>query len=340
MKIRKGKLMKRKLLSLILALVMVASMLSLSLVAEAAATDVLGDANCDGKVTSDDALIVLRIAAGIEDDLSPEIKALCDTNNDGALTLYDARQILRASASLISLEKTGLFKGFSSDYSGITNQQEALEYFNTNINKIKSQKYGFTISKDVEMKTFDFEKASMFGIATDNTDDLVQRIFSTVGSDPEEDEYVVYGTSSTNKVSVEGKTYVSTLALSDVYGTRVEYDSSRDIVKITIAIPDVEKQNVFDSSYAKVFNTENLLGATENVLNKILTGIADGTEIVHYKNATLVAEFDARTGNVESYETTFDTHVYVDKAQNSVITLEGVNYSTTNTTTYIDFVHE
>ena len=47
-----------------------------------------------------------------------------------------------------------------------------------------------------------------------------------------------------------------------------------------------------------MFNSENLLGATETTLNSILSGISDGSEVVHYKNAVLTAEFDVNTAEV------------------------------------------
>ena len=104
--------MKKKILALALVLSVVVSVFSIGLTTNAASA-LWGDANGDGKVTTGDALIVLRVAAGIEDNLSAEAKRLCDVNEDGYITLFDARKILRAAAGLINLQPTGAFSGFN-----------------------------------------------------------------------------------------------------------------------------------------------------------------------------------------------------------------------------------
>lgn len=332
--------MKKKILALTLAVTLVVSIFSVAFTVSAAST-LKGDADGDGKVTTNDALVILRAAAGIEDNLSSEVKKLCDVNEDGYLTLFDARKILRSAAGLVNLEPTGLFKGYTDKDKIFDSQEELLEYFNTNINKVKSEKYGFTILKDTEMQKFEYESAKVLGaVQTENMDDIIQAIFDTVGSDSDTEELVVFGTNSKNKMSVEGQSYVSALTNYDVLGSKAEYDKSRGVVKITLAIPDTEKCDLLDSSYVKVFNTENLLGATETALNSILSGVADGTEIVQYKNAFVVAEFELSTGNVINYKTSYETSVYVNKGQNGIITIEGVTYETKNTVDYVDFCYD
>mgnify|MGYP003293873045 FL=1 len=331
--------MKKRILSLVLVLAITISIFSIGLTTNAASA-LWGDANGDGKVTTSDALIVLRVAAGIEDNLSAEARRLCDVNEDGFITLFDARKILRSAAGLINLQPTGAFSGFNGG--GIfETKEELVSYFNKNLNRIKEEKFGFTKTTDVEMKKFEFEKATIGPVETENTDKIISGIFSTVDSEKEQDLYVVQGTSSVNKINVEGQAYVSALLPSDVYGATAKYDANRQngVVTISIAIPDAEKCDVLDSSYAKVFNSENLLGATESTLNKILSGIADGSEVVHYKNAILTAEFDVNTNEVIKYSLTYDTEVYIPSAQNGLVTLKEVNYKTTNTIDYIDFTH-
>ena len=183
------------------------------------------------------------------------------------------------------------------------------------------------------------ETETFLGVATENTSSIIQGIFQAVESEAEEDLYVVSGTSSVNKINVEGKSYVSALDPSDVYGATVSYDGTRQngVVTIRIAIPDSEKCDILDSSYVKVFNSENLLGATETTLNLLLSGIADGAEDVHYKNAILTAEFDVVTNEVIRYSLSYETTVYIDSAQRGLFTLKNVNYQTKNIVEYIDF---
>ena len=332
--------MKKRILSLVLVLAITISIFSIGLTTNAASA-LWGDANGDGKVTTGDALIVLRVAAGIEDNLSAEARRLCDVNEDGFITLFDARKILRSAAGLINLQPTGAFSGFNGG--GIfETKEELVSYFNKNLNRIKEEKFGFTKTSGVEMKKFEFKEASFLGAVTENTDEIIQGIFSTVGSQKEEDLYVVQGTASTNKINVEGQNYVSALSVADVYGATAKYDANRQngVITISIALPDAEKSEVLDSAYAKVFNSENLLGATETTLNAILSGVADGTEVVHYKNAVLTAEFDVNTAEVLKYSISYETTVYIASAQTKkLFTLKEVNYQTVNTVDYIDFTH-
>ena len=58
-----------------------------------------GDADGDGSVTEDDALLTLRRAVGLETFTAAQDKA-ADMDNDGAITAEDAREILRKSAGL------------------------------------------------------------------------------------------------------------------------------------------------------------------------------------------------------------------------------------------------
>lgn len=58
-----------------------------------------GDADGDGAVTEDDALLTLRRSVGLETFTAAQDKA-ADMDNDGAITAEDAREILRKSAGL------------------------------------------------------------------------------------------------------------------------------------------------------------------------------------------------------------------------------------------------
>ncbi|MBE6748070.1 MAG: hypothetical protein E7557_02445 [Ruminococcaceae bacterium] len=336
--------MKKKILALLLALALVMSMLAMAVTTNAASA-LRGDANGDGEVSANDALLVLRAAAGIEDSLSNEAKILCDIDGDGFISLFDARKILRAAAGLTNLEPTGAFKGYTDENKIFGSQEAALNYFNTNINKVKSQRYGFTVLTDVEMKEFGADKITFLGNPISNSSGFIERIFQAVGSESDQEVYIMPGQSSTNIMSIEGQSYVSKLNNADVYGAKVEYDATRypeagGVITISIAIPDTEKWDIYDSSYIRAFNTDNLLGATESILNSLLTMLSNDTEIIHYKNAVLVAEFEAETGYPISYSTSYETSVYVESATSSIYSLEGINYETVNKVDYIDFIYD
>lgn len=60
-----------------------------------------GDADLNGKVNSEDARIVLRMAARLDDPESAYVTALCDYDGSGNINANDARLILRKAADLI-----------------------------------------------------------------------------------------------------------------------------------------------------------------------------------------------------------------------------------------------
>ena len=59
----------------------------------------MGDADGDGEVTEDDALLTLRRSIGLE-SFTKEQDARADMDGDGAITAADAREILRKSAGM------------------------------------------------------------------------------------------------------------------------------------------------------------------------------------------------------------------------------------------------
>ncbi|MBR5498230.1 MAG: hypothetical protein IKV76_09655 [Clostridia bacterium] len=66
----------------------------------------VGDINCDGKITASDARIALRMSAGLyTGSESPDKYGASDTNYSGTLEASDAREILRKAAQISDFEK-------------------------------------------------------------------------------------------------------------------------------------------------------------------------------------------------------------------------------------------
>lgn len=93
--------MKKRLLSIILAIAMLISGISIYASAENKNYS-LGDINGDGKITASDARIVLRVSAKLEEK-TEIITKYGDINSDGKVSAADARKILRVSAKLEKL---------------------------------------------------------------------------------------------------------------------------------------------------------------------------------------------------------------------------------------------
>ena len=75
----------------------------------------LGDVNGDGIVMLEDALFVLRVAAGIEPYDVGDLAA-CDTDSDGRITLKDAKEVLRYACDIDGFEDSMLNAGFPKSY--------------------------------------------------------------------------------------------------------------------------------------------------------------------------------------------------------------------------------
>lgn len=92
------------------------SFLSLNLIVPVVkAESVLGDVNSDGYITSDDARLALRFAAGMKKPTTDE-KASADINKDGKITLEDVKLIMADSLDLETYEETLLRQGFPKSY--------------------------------------------------------------------------------------------------------------------------------------------------------------------------------------------------------------------------------
>ncbi len=79
------------------------------------AANALGDVNGDGKITSDDARLALRYAAGMEIPTSSK-KKTADVNGDGAVTIEDVELIMADALDLESYEERLLRQGFPKSY--------------------------------------------------------------------------------------------------------------------------------------------------------------------------------------------------------------------------------
>ena len=96
-----NRTMKRA-LSLILCLLMLATVAPMRFEAAAATKLVAGDVNLDGKVSAADARLALRASVKLE-RLSAEAAVNADADRSGSITASDARLILRRSVGLETL---------------------------------------------------------------------------------------------------------------------------------------------------------------------------------------------------------------------------------------------
>ena len=342
--------MSKKIISLITALVLAFSVMSTAINVFAIVNKDIAYGDVDGNdaVNTADARLALLSAAGIKTITDEGVFKRADVNNDGVVSLFDARQILRGAAGIVRLQPSGAFYGFTGykdDTINISSPEAAIAVFNTCLNKIKTEQPGFTRSEAADVINFNIEQVKLIGIDFGNSAEsvagLIEELLVTE-TEPEEAQTIVKGTNCDNAMSVEKANYVSKLSANDVYGVKVEHNGE-DILTITVALADCEIDNVSQSAYADVFNTELLVEDSKNVLESVFTAseLSDAAR-KDAKNAVLTMSFDTATGNVISYTTTYETDMYILQSSmgiSSILTaeLKGIQYGTKNTVIYDNF---
>lgn len=342
--------MSKKILSLLMVIALVVSVLSTATTAFAIIEkDIMyGDVDGNNVVNTVDARLALMSAAGIQVLTDENEIKRADVNSDGVVSLFDARQILRGVAGVVRLQPTGAFYGFTGykdDTINVSSPEAAIAVFNTCLNKIKTKKPGFVRSEAADVVNFNIEEVTLVGIDFGNSAESVAQMIEEMlvsETEPEEAQTIIKGTNCDNAMSVEKETYVSKLSANDIYGVTVEYDGEGTMT-ISVALADCEIDNVSQSAYADVFNTELLVEDSENVLESVFSSseLKDATR-KDVKNAVLTMSFDTATGNVTSYTTSYETDMYILQSNmgiSSILSaeLKGIQYGTKNTVVYDNF---
>lgn len=280
-----------------------------------------GDIDGDGSITTKDALIALRVAAGLETIDDAEAFKRGDINSDGAITVYDARQIFRGGAvGLANLQPSGAFQGFEGDQYFQTEAQ-AIAVFNTILNKVKTDKPGFTRSEAVEIKLFDFKDMSFIGY--NFSEETAESVSETVKgylvteSDPELAQTIIKGQNCDNAMSAETESYVSKLSPNDVYGIRASTEATENgtFLTISVALADCELQNIGQTAYDDVFNPAMLQESTESVVENIFgSSTSEDDRTKELINTVLTVVIDSETAQVVSYTTTYQVRIFLKNA--------------------------
>lgn len=343
--------MVKKLFSLVIALAMVFSVCSMAFPVSAIHYEdetVYGDLDGDGAVNLTDAKSALRIAAGLSSAEDESALTRSDVNFDGRVTLFDARQILRASADIIHLNPSGAFngfKGYTDNVINVNSPEAAIAVFNTVLNKVKTEHPGFTRSEAKNISDFNIREINFVGINFGNTVESVGQMIKEMiisESQPEEAQVIFKGTNTYNAMSVEGENYVSSISANGAYGVEVTYDGT-ELMTIKVALPDSEIDNLGQTAYADLFNTELIQEDAESVIENVFSSDgAEGNKRKEVVNGVATLVFNTATGNVESYTTTYETEIFLASAQFGIsdilkADIRGLQYSTNVTVTYTNF---
>lgn len=349
----------KRFFSVILAITLLFSIMSVGFTANAmVATDIIyGDADGNGVVNTEDARLVLMVAAGLK-SITDEADFKCaDVNNDGVITVFDARQILRACAGLVELvprgaaefdEIEGRFlveESVSQAGININSPEAAVAVFNAMLNRVKTDFPGFTRSESVNVTGFKIQEVTLVGVNFGNSAESVTTMIEEMlvsESEPEEVQTIIKGENSYNAMSVETENYVSKLSANDIYGAKVSFDGVNKMT-ISIALPDCEIDNISQTAYDDVFNTKLLAEDASSTLESVFaSNTMEDAKRKLCKDAVLTLVFDTETGNVISYTTTYKTDMYLLKSTfgvSSILSAElrGVEYITEVAVTYDNF---
>ncbi len=321
---------------------------------------IMGDADNNGKLEIADARAALKAAAGIEPFESEDI-GRSDIDGDGVISVSDARAIFRASVGLQDLDIGGAFTGFDGG-NYFNTADELVEYFNTNLNKIKTSRPGFTKTTEEKLKDFNIEEDGAFGIVEKGTiDNIKSKITENINSS-NDTSYINKGTACYNEISYEGEDYVSEATADDLMGATAVVDEKKNTLEITVCVKNTEKAELSTSGYSKLLNPANMeedgivtaLGYVNQFVN------ADGFRTT-YKNGVFKATFDLKTNNVIEYKASYDVNIFAlgneglslgsilsildifklfggGQSSSTVIKLNSINYESEKTFIYNEFV--
>ena len=310
--------MIKRILSVLLVAALIFSISATSFTASALVdtTIIYGDCDANGKVDLLDAKAVLRAAALLESIKDEAARMRCDINRDGEITIYDARQILRSYANLSDIQPTGAFEGFNGEVFGAA--EDAVNYFNTGLNKIKIDLPGFSRNEEVAVKNLDIQKVYMgetdFGESATSVTAMIKEMLVTE-SEPEHKMDSIKGDNCDNAMSVETESYVSRLNPDEVLGVQCRLftvENEGEFLEIKIALPDCELDNVSQTAIGDVLSAQILQENMDTVVGNVFGGSTGGDGVKKsIKNCVLTAVFDTSDGSVKSYTTAYTTETYI-----------------------------
>lgn len=170
-------------------------------------------------------------------------------------------------------------------------KDELLSYFNTSVNKIKSDAPAFT--KEKQNNITDIK------LSNSMANSLVSIVKGALLSDDVETTPVQKGQNCNNIVSREGQTYVSSLTPSDIKDITVQAEGSG--YKITVSLPELTNTTT-DGPYGKIFQFLTVDDVVSVYAPKVGATVARENISMHYSSATATVTTDA-DGKVINYET-------------------------------------
>lgn len=207
-------------------------------------------------------------------------------------------------------------------------KQELLDYFNLNLNNVKSDFPGFKRAK----------LTTVSDIVLSNTaaNTLISFVKDALLSEEVEEKTAVKGNYNMELMSPDGERFVSQLLLSDISDITVTAQDGNYIV--TVFLPDAVNPDKESGSYAKIFNFITVNDVVNTYAPKVGATVQKSNIEVKYSGCYAKAMF-APDGRVLAYET-YVTCVMslIDASVKKVVTINtDVDITLASTTRYTEF---
>lgn len=207
-------------------------------------------------------------------------------------------------------------------------KNELLEYFNGNLNAIKSDFPGFKRAKQT--------KVSDIVLSNSLANTVVGFVKSALLSEDVEEKTAEKGQSNMELMSPDGERYVSQLNSSDIQDISVKKQGENYLV--TLTLPDAVNPDKESGAYAKIFNFVTVDDVVNTYAPKVGATVERKNIKVSYSGCYAKALF-APDGKVISYET-YVTCVMslIDASIKKGITINtDVDITLASTTNFTDF---
>ncbi len=265
----------KKLISIMVAVVLICSTFSVTAFAE----KVAGDTNGDGKVTAVDARMILQVVAALKPQ---EDGIIYDINGDGRVSSIDARIALQIAA--------GLYPDTKPD-TDLDTDEKKLEYFVNSFNGVKKNAKSVTL---VGNKLYNYDNYIY-------VNPILEAVDSSIKESLLED--------FSNELNVVNKTYegedismvfppvgfACSLKMEDISKITLEDNGDYYIIRVTVKGKKNPAKNESVGNVASIVTKEDFEAEME------ASDLGGVTANCDYKDAVATAKIEKSTGNMVEY---------------------------------------
>lgn len=291
----------KKFISVILAVVLGCSMISVTAFAETMS----GDVNGDGNITAIDARKILQLVAGIE---KAEDQTLYDVNGDGKVAAIDARIVLQIVAGLAEHPDV------------IKKKAENLAYFVKSFNGVKENATSVTLTRTKLYNYNDYLEINpileeMYNESLEEGEPSMREELLLGFSD----EFIEMNTTYEGEdiaLAFPPMGGTCNLTMEDISNISFEESDDYYIVEVTV------KGKMNPARYESVGNVASIITKEDFEAEMSTEGLEDMTIGCDYKDAVVKAKIEKATGNMVEYSVDYPMIFMMHMAETDIALLE------------------